>query len=193
MGVVKEGCHYFDMGRPTMTFEDVKKVFFKYDGSLFAMAREEKEAYEGYKRLNISEEMAEEWRQELFFDLWEQLKESGASELFHRMYNLSENKHSRENLLILKEALYKVNYTNPKVNACICEAILGRKDLSERSGMIFWAYDLGEFEMTKELLQFSRGLATVETSDKSVKSRLDRIMKKSYLISSQINDSTFPA
>jgi len=93
----------------------------------------------------------------------------------------------------LKEALYKVNYTNPKVNAYICEAILGRKDLSERSGMIFWAYDLGEYEMAKELLQFIWKLATVQTSDKNVKSRLDRIIKKSYLISSKINYPTFPA
>ena len=157
-----------------MTFEEVKKAFFRYDGSLFAMAREEKEAYESYKLLNIPEE-------------------SGSSELFNRMCNLSENRHSRENLLILKEALYKVNYTNPKVNAYICEAILGRKDLSERSGMIFWAYDLGEYEMAKELLQFIWKLATVQTSDKNVKSRLDRIIKKSYLISSKINYPTFPA
>ena len=42
-----------------MTFEEVKKAFFRYDGSLFAMAREEKEAYESYKLLNIPEEMAE--------------------------------------------------------------------------------------------------------------------------------------
>lgn len=176
-----------------MTFEEVKKASFRYDGSLFAMAREEKEAYESYKLLNIPEEMAEAWKQELFFSLWEQLKESGSSELFNRMCNLSENRHSRENLLILKEALYKVNYTNPKVNAYICEAILGRKDLSERSGMIFWAYDLGEYEMAKELLQFIWKLATVQTSDKNVKSRLDRIIKKSYLISSKINYPTFPA
>ena len=85
-----------------MTFEEVKKAFFRYDGSLFAMAREEKEAYESYKLLNIPEEMAEAWKQELFFSLWEQLKESGSSELFNRMCNLSENRHSRENLLILK-------------------------------------------------------------------------------------------
>ena len=176
-----------------MTFEEVKKAFFRYDGSLFAMAREEKEAYESYKLLNIPEDMAEAWKQELFFSLWEQLKESGSSELFNRMYNLSENRHSRENLLILKEALYKVNYINPKVNAYICEAILGRKDLSERSGMICWAYDLGEYEMAKELLQFIWKLATVQTSDKNVKSRLDRIIKKSYLISSKINYPTFPA
>ena len=176
-----------------MTVKEVKKVFFRYAGSLFAMAREHKEAYDCYKLLNISEETAEAWRQELFFDLWEQLKESGSGELFNRMYNLSENRHNRENLLILKDALYKINYTNPKVNAYICETILGRKDLSERSGMIFWAYDLGEFEMAKELLQFSLELATVQTSDKNVKSRLDRIIKKSYLISSKINYSTFPA
>ena len=89
-----------------MTFEEVKKAFFRYDGSLFAMAREEKEAYESYKLLNIPEEMAEAWKQELFFSLWEQLKESGSSELFNRMCNLSENRHSRENLLILN---YRIN------------------------------------------------------------------------------------
>ena len=65
-----------------MTFEEVKKAFFRYDGSLFAMAREEKEAYESYKLLNIPEEMAEAWKQELFFTLWEQLKESGLDSFY---------------------------------------------------------------------------------------------------------------
>lgn len=58
--------------------------------------------------------------------------------------------------------------------------------------MIFWTYDLGEFEMAKELLRFSQNLVTVQTFDKNVKSRLDRIITKIYLISSEINDSTFP-
>ncbi len=129
------------------------------------MAREEKEAYESYKLLNISADTLEKWRQELFLNLWEQLKVNGASDLFNRMYNLSENKHNRENLLILKEALHKVNYANPKVNACISETVLGRKEVSERSGMIFGAYDLGEQEIAKELLQFVWGLVTVQTSD----------------------------
>ena len=31
--------------------------------------------------------------------------------------------------------------------ACICETVLGKKDLAERSSMIFLAYDLGEKEM----------------------------------------------
>jgi len=155
------------------------------------MAREEKEAYESYKLLNISEEMLEKWRQELFLNLWEQLKENGSSDLFNRMYNLSESRHNRENLLILKEALHKVNYTDLKVNACISETVLGRKDLSERSGMIFWAYDLGEQEIVKELLQFVCGLLMVQTSDENIKHRLERIIKKYNLICSKINCSTF--
>lgn len=174
-----------------MTQEEVKEVFFKYNGSLFAMAREEKEVYEDYKLLNISEETVEKWRQELFLNLWQQLKEKGSSDLFNRMYNLSENRHNRENLLILKEALYKVNYANPKVNACISETVLGRKDFSERSGMIFWAYDLGEQEMAKELLQFVWRLVSVQTSDEKINSRLERSIKKCYLIGSIINYSTF--
>ena len=175
-----------------MTCEEVKKVFFKYDGSLLAMAMEEKEVYENYKLLNISEKTVEKWRQELFINLWEQLKENGASDLFNRMYNLSENRHNRENLLILKEALHKVNYTNLKVNVCISETVLGRKDLSERSGMIFGAYDLGEQEMAKELLKFVWKLVKVQTSDEKIKLRLERNIKKCYLISSKINYSTFP-
>lgn len=179
-----EGCKEVEVN---MTSEEVKKIFFKYDGSLFAMAREEKEVYENYKLLNISEETVEKWRQELFLDLWEELKEKGSSDLFNRMYNLSENKHNRENLLILKEALHEVNYANLKVNACISETVLGRKDLSERNGMIFWAYDLGEQEIAKELLQFVWELVTVQTADEKIKPRLERNIKKCYLISSKIN------
>lgn len=175
-----------------MTFVEAKKVFFKYDGSLFAMAREEKDNYEKYKLLNIPLETVDKWRQELFINLWEQLKENGSYVLFNRMYNIVENKHNKDNLLILKDALYKVNYLNQKVNASISETVLGRKDLSERSGMIFWAYDLDEQEIAKELLQFVWGLVTVQTSDEKIKSRMERIMKKCYLVSFKINYLTFP-
>ena len=94
------------------------------------------------------------------------------------MYNLSENRHNRENLLILKESLHKVNYANPKVNVCISETVLGRKDLSERSGMIFGAYDLGEQEMAKELLQFVWELVTVQTSDEKNKVQIGKEHKE---------------
>ena len=184
--------NYNGKSQKSEAFDKVKKVFFKYDGSLFAMAREEQEVYENFKMLNVSEETVEKWRQEIVLNLWEQLKISGSSDLFNRMYDILDNKHNRENLLILKEALYKVNYINPEVNACISETVIGRKVLSVRSGMIFWAYDLGEQEIAKELLHFVWGLVSLQTSDERIKGRLERIKENCYLISSQINYLNFP-
>lgn len=173
-----------------MTIKEAKELFLKYDGSLFAMAREESLAYENYKLLNVSSETVQKWKQELFLDLWEQLKGNGSGDLFNRMYNLSEDKHDRNNLLILKEALYEVDYINLKVRASISETVLGRKVLSERSGMVFWAYDIGEEKIAKELLQFVLNLVTVTTADSKIKSRLEKIVKKCYLISSEVSNST---
>ena len=170
-----------------MTFEEIKKIFFNYDGSLFAMAREEKEAYEQIKLLNISEKTFESWRQELFLQLWNELKENGKSDLFNRMYNLADYSHNKENLLILAEALHYINYINQNVNALISETVLGRKELKERSGLIFWAYDLGEEEIARKLLNFVKDLLKVEASDNRIKLRLERDLKKCNLISEKIN------
>ena len=53
-----------------MTCEEVKKVFFKYDGSLFAMAMEVLDVFVNYILLYFSEESGEIWRQELLKFVW---------------------------------------------------------------------------------------------------------------------------
>ena len=169
-----------------MTIEEAKKVFFKYNGSLFGMAREEKEIYDKFNKLNISDNLLEKWRRELFSCLYKQFKEGGSYELFNKMYDISENKRSKDDLLILKESLYKVKYANAKVNACISETVLGRKDISERSGMIFWAYDIGEKETANELLDFVYELVKVKTTDEKIKFRLKNSIKKCNAISNEI-------
>ena len=189
-----------------MTIEEAKKVFFEYNGSLFGMAREEKgarigetaeyfgiaklyeekEIYDKFNKLNISDNLLKKWRQELFSCLYKQFKESGSYELFNKMYDISENKRSKDDLLILKESLYKVKYANAKVNACISETVLGRKNISERSGMIFWAYDIGEKEIANELLDFVYELVKVKTTDEKIELRLKNSIKKYNAISNEI-------
>lgn len=170
-----------------MTFDEAKKLYINCNCSLFVMAREEKEAYDEYRLLNISRTTEEEWRYELFLSLWEQFKNDRSGNLFNRMYNLLENRHNKKNLLIMEEALYKVNYENPKMNACISETVLGRKALSERSGMVFWAYDLGEQEIAKNLLQFVKKLLTIQIFDEKILDRFEKGMKKCDLIASELN------
>ena len=45
-----------------MTFDEAKKLYINCNCSLFVMAREEKEAYDEYRLLNISRTTEEEWR-----------------------------------------------------------------------------------------------------------------------------------
>ena len=73
------------------------------------------------------------------------------------------------------------------MNALISETVLGRKELKERSGLIFWAYDLGEEEIARKLLNFVKDLLKVEASDNRIKLRLERDLKKCNLISEKIN------
>lgn len=169
-----------------MTIEEAKKLYFKYDCSLFAMARENKNAYENYKTLKLSNAIEQEWNQELFFILWEQLKETGESVFFNRMHHLTEKFHNRESLIIMKEALNFIKYDNLENKVCISETVIGRKEITVRSGMIFWAYDLGEKELAVELLRFVMNLLNSETSDEEIRSRIERDMKKCVMMDSML-------
>lgn len=163
-----------------MTFEEAKKIYQKYDCSLFAMAREEKQHYEDYKKLNIPKLKEEEWRQELVTILTDELKQCGSSNLFSRICNLSENGDRRniERLYLIKELLNYIEYENLEVNAVISETIMGRKDFSARSGLIFWAYDLGDCKIAKELLIYVMHLLSQQPLEKGLAQRFAKNMEK---------------
>lgn len=167
-----------------MTIDEAKKLYFKYDCSLFVMARENKDAYENYKALKLPSVIEEEWSQDLFTILWEQLKETRESIFFNRMYHLTEKIHNKENLVIMKEALNYIKYDDLENKVCISETVIGRKEITIRSGMIFWAYDLGEKELAAELLRFVMNLLNNKTNDEEISSRIGRDMKKCVMIDS---------
>lgn len=170
-----------------MTIDEAKELFFRYNCSLFAMAREEKEAYENYKKLNISSSTENKWKKELFISLAKQLKISGESELFNRMYNLSDNQHDKERLVALIQALNEVVLKDSKTIAIVCETVLGRKALSERTGMVFWAYDLGEQEIAKKLLMFVWVLLSKHKVETNLQARYERDIKKCSMINSELS------
>jgi len=165
-----------------MTIDEAKKIYVKYDGSLFAMAREEKCAYEGYRELNISIALQKEWRQELFLTLWDQLKITGKNTIFNRMCHVLDGILSKENLFIIKKALNYIEYDDLEIKASVAEAILGRKDVMVRSGIIFGAYDFGEKELAGEFLQFVLNLLKSERADEKIKYRIENDLKKCRVI-----------
>ena len=172
-----------------MTYEEAKRIFFKYDCSLFGWSREEPDTYEIFRSLNIPKETLDNWKAEMFLNIYEQLKEAGSGRLFLRLCDIYANKHThdKESLLILKDALNKVNYTEPEVNAYVCESLIGRRDISARDGLIFIAYDSGEKQIAEELMQSVLQLINVSTSDEYTLSRFEDIKNRCALINSKIN------
>ena len=169
-----------------MTIKEAKKLYFKYDCSLFAMARDDKDAYENYMSLNISREIENDWRQDLFNILSSEIKKIGDAALFTRMYYLLENMHNKEKLYIMKDLLKYVRYNDLKTKAYVSETVIGRKDIVVRSGMIFWAYDVGEKDVAKELLMFVTILLNSEVADEKLNARIKRDIEKCQRIDSYL-------
>lgn len=167
-----------------MTMEEAKNLYIKYDCSLFGMAREEKDSYEAFQALNISKVVLDNWRQELFDTLWIELRKTGEISIFTKMAYLSENVHNLERLNIMRSALEYIEYKDLKTKAYVSETLLGRKDIPVRSGMVFWAYDIGEQEVAKELLKYVMELLNSEENDENIKTRIKRDMERCYKLDS---------
>lgn len=170
-----------------MNIEEAKKFYLKYDGSYFGMAREEQGKYEEYEKLEISKSVEGEWDNEILNTLKEHLKDTGEVKVFDRIYDIAERRHTRERLLILIQSLRDVKYDDLVMNARLSETMLGRKALSERSGMIFWAYDIGEPEIAEKLLAYVLGILNSQEIGADLVARYDRDRKKCYEIATELN------
>lgn len=173
-----------------MTIQEAKELYKKYDCSLFAMAREEKSKYEKYKALVISKE-EEKWKQEQFLFMHTQIKTTGNSTFFERMYNLLGKSRRKENISIMVKDLKYIKYDNMEIKVSVSETILGRKDMSVRSGLVFAAYDLQEKDLARELLLFVNNLLTCEPSHNEITSRVESAIDKCHLLDEELKLGIF--
>lgn len=156
-----------------MTIDEIKAIYFQYDCSLFGMAREDQIAYQQYMALKLPKKIEAEWKKELLTTLFEQLKKTGDSFTFNRMYHIVENFKNKESLFIMKNALNYIRFDNLEEKLCVAESLIGRSDITERSGMIFGAYDLSEKELAAEFMRNTIELLNNETSDEELKFRIE--------------------
>ena len=136
--------------------------------------------------LNISKEIENDWRQDLFNILSIKVKKIGDAALFTRIYYLLETMRNKEKLYIVKDLLKYIRYNDLKTKVYISETVIGRKDIAVRSGMIFWAYDVGEKETAKELLVFVTDLLNCEVADEKLNTRIKRDREKCQIIDSNL-------
>jgi len=161
-----------------MTLEEAKIVYKKNNCSLFVMAREDMENYTLYKKLNIDNALEQKWEIEVIDDLVKRIEESGDSRIFNRLYDLSVGFHDKERLFLMIKLIDKVRVEDATTSLCIAETIMGRKLMSMRSGMIFWAYDLGLKAETIMLIRKVLSLIDIQSDDKVDETRVIRDQKK---------------
>lgn len=68
----------------------------------------------------------------------------------------------------------KISITDTKTALFIAETIMGRKILSERSGMIFWAYDMGLKEDAVMLIRKVLSLIHIDSVEEKYMARAER-------------------
>lgn len=173
------------------------EIFFKgFKCSQFSMARENLEQYEKYKALKIPKETEKEWRGDEFFkhlNIVEANIESNG-ELFEVWYNINNMCELVEDIkdINLIKLIYKLIvdlFERLSINnrIIIAETIIGRKNISCRSGLIFLSYDLNDKELSNSFFQLSLKLLDVKAMNDEDSERLEQNKKKCVLIKKELN------
>lgn len=128
-----------------MTTKEARDIYMKSDCSYFVMCTNYYTSYIEYKKLGLPSELENFWKDEKIQALAVEIRLNGDYRLFNKMYDIAVEFRDYEKLRILLDALRRISEPlTYKQCLSIAETILGRKYPKVRSGMIFWAYDIGQ-------------------------------------------------
>ncbi|MGE5416071.1 MAG: hypothetical protein ACM3UZ_04785 [Acidobacteriota bacterium] len=145
---------------PILTFEQAKVYFQSMGCNGFHMSREYPERYDEYKKLNISRKTELEWIEEQFNQYCMRIKENiEISDLwwFHsKMEELITSVGTDLAIKNMLEATQSIKDIVPyKDRVLISETINGRSQREYHSGLIYYAYGLGDIQSAKAFVELS--------------------------------------
>lgn len=131
-----------------MNTDEAREIYLKSDCSYFQMCNHNYSKYLEYRRLGTTKEEEEKWKNEKIHLLYQELRMKQDSRLFGKLYDITVEFRDCEKLQLMYEALNFLKYPmEPHHSVCVAEIILGKKAWRVRSGLIYWAYDIGQMEM----------------------------------------------
>lgn len=136
-----------------MTTKEAKEFYLKSDCSYFIMCKNDYSAYVEYKCLELSKEKEEEWKNERLQMLFQELQDTGDYRLFDRLYEVAAEFRNEEKLKFMLNVLNDIQNMNTVQKIAIAETILGKRGLKARSGMVYWACDIGRLDIAVILLE----------------------------------------
>lgn len=128
-----------------MTTREAKEIYLNSDCSYFLMCTNNYSGYIEYKRLGVQKSQEDTWKNEKIQMLLTEIQRTGDYHLFQRLYEIAVEFRNYEKLHVMMQALECIKKPMaPSQRAEIAETILGRKFMRVRSGLIYWAYDIGQ-------------------------------------------------
>lgn len=162
-----------------MTLSEARRIYLKSDCSHFTMCNNDYEGYLAYKRLEVSKEQENKWKNEKIRILYRELQKTGDYMLFNRLYEIAVEFRDYDKLRLLLNALDLIKQPMSNLERIsVAETILGRKLTRVRSGMMYWAYDIGQRGITLLLYDYVEQYLDISTeTDAELQKRIKRGMR----------------
>lgn len=175
-----------------MTKQKIEEFYKKNNCSTVNMANDNLPMYSEFLKLKIDPQLLKLWQKEHLDQLLKNIKETGEILFFYSLTDLVENHLSVEyidafissldyiDLNIKEEFLgnHKLTYNPELRSCCITEQIMGSKDISLRSGLLFYSYDIGAFNQYEFLKEKAIKLLAFNSKDEEIILRKNRDMQK---------------
>ena len=138
---------------------EAKDFYLKYNCSYFTMCMQDYSKYMEYRRIEVPDKQEKHWKCKKINMLYRQICIDKDCTLFHIMYTLAEDFWDYTQLEKLMRALEIINISNRAGDGIgIAEIILADKTPTTKGGMIYWAKEMGEYEMTEALYKYVKNI-----------------------------------
>jgi hypothetical protein len=154
--------------------QEAKKMFIASDCSTFIMARENLPLYKKYLNAGIDSETELKWEKECFQEILNSYGEYANWKKISKLHDLAQSINVVDFYHEIKNELYRIQSTlaiNERM--IIAETLIGRLALSQRSGLIFEAYDIGDIKLSWQFSEMADALLMAETDDAELQIRIN--------------------
>ena len=128
-----------------MTTKEAKELYLASDCSYFAMCTYHYSRYLQYRQLGVPKMQEDRWKEEKLRILQIEIQKTGDSRIFDRMYEIAAEFRDYKRLRMMLEAFKQIKHPlNLPQRVGLAETILGKRLPKARSGLIYWAYDIGQ-------------------------------------------------
>lgn len=159
-----------------MTTDEAKELYLKSNCSYFIMCTYHYSSYMEYRQLGLPKEQEDLWKNEKLRMLKVQMQKTGDYKIFGRLYDIAITFRDYPRLFMMWDAFNQIAQPlaiNQRI--LVAETVLGKRFLKVRSGLIYWAYDIGQKGVAILLMdQVLKYLNIGETEDPELSRRVQK-------------------